>query len=259
VLQQVSGSCLFNRQILTGPCPLWLPLLTSAGLPHLRLPADLQGPLPHPPRDLPVCGLHDGCAAHAVAVLMHLVSQSREAAWKRQLSCLGCCAGLAGAKSRLTTRLHITALFLSPLCRQQAGGGAAAAGAGQAGGAVDRQAALLAHAAPQVSGGRGAVGAAYALDSQPRTNRLHKACIWLGVVAPPACCAHPASTTAMLSLLPPSQPASARSSKVKIFVNSETTEKIYTSGEHLCPMDGFVCFRNSHLIRCGAAPSRGGL
>lgn len=43
----------------------------------------------------------------------------------------------------------------------------------------------------------------------------------------------------------------ACSSKVKIFVNSETTEKIYTSGEHLCPMDGFVCFLNSHLIRCG--------
>lgn len=39
------------------------------------------------------------------------------------------------------------------------------------------------------------------------------------------------------------------SAAVKIFVNLETTEKIYTKGEHLCPMDGFVCFHNSHLIR----------
>ncbi|KAL4425069.1 hypothetical protein ABPG77_010383 [Micractinium sp. CCAP 211/92] len=47
---------------------------------------------------------------------------------------------------------------------------------------------------------------------------------------------------------------------VKIFVNLETTEKIYTKGEHLCPMDGFVCFHNSHLIsgRLGKVTLGGG-
>lgn len=54
-------------------------------------------------------------------------------------------------------------------------------------------------------------------------------------------------------------PLPACSSKVKIFVNLETTEKIYTSGEHLCPMDGFVCFHNSHLIRCGGGTGFGAL
>ncbi|PSC73949.1 DNA-directed RNA polymerase III subunit rpc1-like isoform X2 [Micractinium conductrix] len=47
---------------------------------------------------------------------------------------------------------------------------------------------------------------------------------------------------------------------VKIFANLETTEKIYTSGQHLCPMDGFVCFYNSHLIsgRLGKVTLGGG-
>lgn len=36
-----------------------------------------------------------------------------------------------------------------------------------------------------------------------------------------------------------------------IFVNLEIVEKIYTKkGEHMCPADGYVAFRNSELI-CG--------
>lgn len=61
----------------------------------------------------------------------------------------------------------------------------------------------------------------------------------------------PGVRIALLALLPTS-PAPCPppcSASVKIFVNLETTEKIYTTGEHLCPMDGFVCFFNSHLIR----------
>lgn len=37
----------------------------------------------------------------------------------------------------------------------------------------------------------------------------------------------------------------------RIFVNLEVAEKIYSrKGEHMCPVDGYVCFRNSELI-CG--------
>lgn len=35
-----------------------------------------------------------------------------------------------------------------------------------------------------------------------------------------------------------------------VFVNLELPEKGYTSGEHLCPKDGYVCIHNSDLI-CG--------
>ena len=38
--------------------------------------------------------------------------------------------------------------------------------------------------------------------------------------------------------------------KCRVYVNLETKEKIYTSGDHMCPMDGYVCFRNSQLM-CG--------
>ena len=56
-------------------------------------------------------------------------------------------------------------------------------------------------------------------------------------------------------------PPSPCSSGVKIFVNLQTTEKVYTGkGEHLCPRDGFVCFHNSHLIsgRLGKVTLGGG-
>lgn len=50
------------------------------------------------------------------------------------------------------------------------------------------------------------------------------------------------------------------SSRVKLFVNLETAEKIYSAGEHMCPMDGFVAFHNSHLIsgRLGKVTLGGG-
>jgi DNA-directed RNA polymerase III subunit RPC1 len=36
-----------------------------------------------------------------------------------------------------------------------------------------------------------------------------------------------------------------------VFVNLEISEKIYSKkGQHMCPNDGYVCFRNSALI-CG--------
>ena len=41
------------------PC-MFLSGALSAGLPDVCLPAHLQGPLPHAPRDLPNGGLHDG-------------------------------------------------------------------------------------------------------------------------------------------------------------------------------------------------------
>lgn len=46
----------------------------------------------------------------------------------------------------------------------------------------------------------------------------------------------------------------------RVFVNLETSEKIYRGGEHLCPMDGYVCFRNSELVtgRLGKATLGGG-
>ena len=45
-----------------------------------------------------------------------------------------------------------------------------------------------------------------------------------------------------------------------MFVNLETKEKIYKTGEHMCPMDGFVCFHNTELIcgRLGKATLGGG-
>ena len=43
-------------------------------------------------------------------------------------------------------------------------------------------------------------------------------------------------------------------------MNLETKEKIYTAGEHMCPMDGYICFRNSQLMcgRLGKATLGGG-
>ena len=43
-------------------------------------------------------------------------------------------------------------------------------------------------------------------------------------------------------------------------MNLETTEKVYTGEEHMCPMDGFVCFHNSDLVcgRLGKATLGGG-
>ncbi|KAF5838068.1 hypothetical protein DUNSADRAFT_3438 [Dunaliella salina] len=39
--------------------------------------------------------------------------------------------------------------------------------------------------------------------------------------------------------------------RTRIFLNLEVAEKIYSKkGEHMCPVDGYVCFRNSELI-CG--------
>lgn len=36
-----------------------------------------------------------------------------------------------------------------------------------------------------------------------------------------------------------------------IFVNLEIVERVYSKkGEHMCPNDGYVCFRNSELV-CG--------
>ncbi len=49
--------------------------------------------------------------------------------------------------------------------------------------------------------------------------------------------------------------------RCRIFVNLETTEKIYSKGrEHLDPADGYVCFRNSELIsgRLGKVTLGGG-
>ncbi|KAK2077195.1 hypothetical protein QBZ16_004829 [Prototheca wickerhamii] len=48
---------------------------------------------------------------------------------------------------------------------------------------------------------------------------------------------------------------------VRLFVNLETTEKIYVKPrEHMCPNDGFVCFRNSELLsgRLGKVTLGGG-
>jgi len=38
----------------------------------------------------------------------------------------------------------------------------------------------------------------------------------------------------------------------RVYVNLETKEKMYSGGdvEHMCPKDGYVCFRNSQLL-CG--------
>ena len=46
----------------------------------------------------------------------------------------------------------------------------------------------------------------------------------------------------------------------RVYVNLETKEKMYTSGEHMCPADGWVCFRNSQLLcgRLGKATLGGG-
>lgn len=46
----------------------------------------------------------------------------------------------------------------------------------------------------------------------------------------------------------------------RLFVNLETTEKVYKGQEHMCPMDGFVCFHNSELVcgRLGKAALGGG-
>ena len=33
-----------------------------------------------------------------------------------------------------------------------------------------------------------------------------------------------------------------------VFVNLDLKEKTYTSGEHMCPMDGYVCIINSELV-----------
>ena len=43
-------------------------------------------------------------------------------------------------------------------------------------------------------------------------------------------------------------------------MNLETTEKVYKGGEHMCYMDGFVCFHNSELVsgRLGKATLGGG-
>ena len=45
-----------------------------------------------------------------------------------------------------------------------------------------------------------------------------------------------------------------------MYVNLETKEKMYTGGEHMCPADGWVCFRNSQLLcgRLGKATLGGG-
>ena len=50
--------------------------------------------------------------------------------------------------------------------------------------------------------------------------------------------------------VPPAVPAC--SARVKIFATLETTERIYSHDNpgHMCPNDGYVCFYNSHLIRC---------
>ena len=46
----------------------------------------------------------------------------------------------------------------------------------------------------------------------------------------------------------------------RLFVNLETTEKVYKGDEHMCPTDGFVCFHNSELVcgRLGKATLGGG-
>ena len=48
----------------------------------------------------------------------------------------------------------------------------------------------------------------------------------------------------------------------RLFVNLETSEKLYTKGDikHMCPKDGWVCFRNSELLsgRLGKATLGGG-
>ena len=48
----------------------------------------------------------------------------------------------------------------------------------------------------------------------------------------------------------------------RVYVNLETKEKMYSGGdvEHMCPKDGYVCFRNSQLLcgRLGKATLGGG-
>ncbi len=47
---------------------------------------------------------------------------------------------------------------------------------------------------------------------------------------------------------------------MRVFVNLEMAEKVYSKkGEHMCPNDGWVCFRNSELIsgRLGKVGLRG--
>ena len=43
-------------------------------------------------------------------------------------------------------------------------------------------------------------------------------------------------------------------------MNLETSEKTYKGQEHMCPMDGYVCFHNSDLVcgRLGKATLGGG-
>jgi RNA polymerase Rpb1, domain 3 len=36
--------------------------------------------------------------------------------------------------------------------------------------------------------------------------------------------------------------------RCRIFLNIAVKERQYTSGEHMCPRDGFVCFVNSELV-----------
>jgi hypothetical protein len=76
---------------------------------------------------------------------------------------------------------------------------------------------------------------------------LHRVCCWQLPAVPVR---SGAGLRGHLIKAPSPPPHSAtRSARTPIFVNLETSEKIYTKGEHLCPMDGFVCFRNSILIR----------
>lgn len=70
--------------------------------------------------------------------------------------------------------------------------------------------------------------------------------------------------TAVDGLLPAvkfvSTQAGINKAKCRLFVNLETSEKIYKGDEHMCPMDGYVCFHNSELVcgRLGKATLGGG-
>ena len=172
------------------------PPACTAGLPHLRLPAHLQGQVPDPPRDLPAGGVLHRCAA---------------------------------------------------------GGGPAPARTGQARGAVDRQAALLPAAATQVSGG--GVGGGWGKRGGPGQGlgprRALPTLRGATLPQPPACPSLPASRHLRHHHTHLAAPDHHQcSASIPIFANLETSEKVYSSGEHMCAMDGWVAFHNSHLVRC---------
>ncbi len=52
-----------------------------------------------------------------------------------------------------------------------------------------------------------------------------------------------------MGLIPTSALSVICSASIPIFANLETSEKVYSGNQHMCPQDGWVAFHNSHLIR----------